>query len=439
MEMRMGLHLEQKLNTEMRLEMRQTMKLQLLQTMRDFTSDLSTASENDTEAAVEQAYDKAVDLVDNPDLSPFLSGPESMRPLLTSMIKEQPGAILSRQFALATINEINDHQQRGEYQLPSGLTTNVKSHDLLSVYSKESTVKSEIQVIESEVRNNRDADHTGALQRLRELRTAMETMEGLRGLIDNLATFLEKVVMAPGKNQAPIRDALIDVQFLKAVGGAVSERVFNRATKGIIEYTNRAQLRGIVAGKPPARRSRGEKIGASDEKGIPVGLKHAVTNMVGELTLTSLGVIDKNLFVLMKGDVPVLDDDVAKKIQEDTGLAPEDLLNKHNLKSSGFYYFQRYQTLARRPSAKTDEEVRLFITNCVRADQEKLLEALGFEDELKTFADTWADGDNKAEDKGTDILEMLNTMLTKPAAVEFIKERIRTRYYPQLKSLLAQG
>ena len=101
--------------------------------------------------------------------------------------------------------------------------------------------------------------------------------------------------------------------------------------------------------------------------------EEAFMNTVAEYVLMSMGIISPDIFVLQKGEMSKELFATVSKDMEGTGLSMVGLLKHYDLSPENSFFWNRYKVLGHRPCRITDELIKRFILETVRADRLELL------------------------------------------------------------------
>lgn len=110
--------------------------------------------------------------------------------------------------------------------------------------------------------------------------------------------------------------------------------------------------------------------------------EEAFTNTVAEFVLMSMGIISPDIFVLQKSEMSEELFAAVSKDMEGTGISMRGLLRHYGLSPEGGFFWNRYKVIGHRPSRITDELIKQFILQTVRADQKELLKISAYREEF---------------------------------------------------------
>lgn len=110
--------------------------------------------------------------------------------------------------------------------------------------------------------------------------------------------------------------------------------------------------------------------------------EEAFTNTVAEFVLMSMGIISPDIFVLQKGEVSKELFAAVSNDMEGTGISMSGLLRHYGLSPEGGFFWNRYKVLGHRPCRITDELIKKFILETVRADQKELFRISAYREDF---------------------------------------------------------
>lgn len=249
-------------------------------------------------------------------------------------------------------------------------------------------------------------DPTG-LERVRdEAVDALRATDLSRSHIETLMLALNAVLKKREGGKPGLSDFLRDVAVMEKLDFILSERVQRRFA---------------------------DKFSRVGEKTSSESMKNAFLNAIGEYVLVSMGIVHPDVFQLNRGmrDISAYED--AKSDFSDAGLDLDDLLRQSRLQGPGTFFLHRWKTLGRAPSPITDELVRAFITQTVRADAERILEAAGYEAFFEKVRSTCREGELKdKEEVANDLCSELAETLAEETFETVIINLIRDKWYAKL-------
>lgn len=186
-----------------------------------------------------------------------------------------------------------------------------------------------------------------AVTELARAKRLLSFYESYKEHFSQVVDFIELVAGFPSPTANPLRRAMVDLYMLDRAGYLASDRLLKRFAAVF------------------SRR----KSDLTFEK-----LNVGAANIIGEYMLVGMGVIDPEIFKLMKGenklapeDEIVMEPGERKKVGE--------LISKYGLHEGKFVY-NRYATLMVRPGMRTDKIIRDFLTNDVRGVRAELCTAV---------------------------------------------------------------
>ena len=251
-----------------------------------------------------------------------------------------------------------------------------------------------------------------AMEQLREKENARDAVEACRDFIENVRnSILLLLSLKPDGNERAFLNYMRDIIAFDCFAPMVSARIQNRFVTSATTI------------------NRGDK---------PERLRYGTLNTVGEFTLASMGVIAPDLFTTQAGEVDQQAYDAAKSMFERNNMDIDRELSRHHLTAPGTFYFNRYQTLDRRPNRVTEKLVRQFITETVRESGDEVLDALEFETGLfpRIKQSLFDDHDKTVHGRQnaiTEIHEHLGTALGGMRFRDFIREKISRDWYDKLQ------
>ncbi|MCB0336239.1 MAG: hypothetical protein KDD62_08030, partial [Bdellovibrionales bacterium] len=160
----------------------------------------------------------------------------------------------------------------------------------------------------------------------------------------------------------------------------------------------------------------------------------AMMNTISEYTMVSLGIIDPNLFVRLRGEARTLDVLFASQNVDDQTNGAVNLeaeQRKLSLKASGTIFWSRWSVNGKKPSLQTDNAIRRVMTEVIRGDKEQTLEAFEFPkffNELKEIRKT-----NEKDNVKPLFGQLLGDFLLGENFQKHIKARCTTSWYPALQ------
>lgn len=251
-------------------------------------------------------------------------------------------------------------------------------------------------------------DPIGAKRVMDESAAALIAADFSRPHVDILIQALDTVLKKRESGAPGLTDFLRDVAIMGKLDFVVSERIQRR-------FADRFSKAGW--------------------RTSPESMQNAFLNAVGEYALVSMGVVYPNLFQLNRG---VRDTDAyenAKDSFADAGLDLDEVLRQSNLQGQGTFFMHRWKTIERKPSHITDDLIREFITQTVRADSERILEAADYKtlfEKARSICAEGRSGDKDKEDVMNDLCtELADTIASEPFE-EAIIDLIRNKWYAKL-------
>ena len=166
-----------------------------------------------------------------------------------------------------------------------------------------------------------------------------------------------------------------------------------------------------------------------------VSLRNAFMNTISEYVLTSMGVIDPEIFALKKADIDEKGVDELRQEFASDGLNLDKILKHYSLSPAGTIFWNHWNTLEQIPGRITDDSIRLFITETVRADEKGLLEVLNFPVFFKEIKGIVGECGNKVEERKDLVINLrkeLTDLFSKESVRESLVKMIKEQWYPKL-------
>jgi hypothetical protein len=248
-------------------------------------------------------------------------------------------------------------------------------------------------------------DVTGLMNARREMEDAFRVVEASREHIGTLKVALETVLQKrTGDNELGLSDFLRDLVVMGKLDFVLSERIQRRFV---------ANFSHVV------------------EKTSPEKMKNGFLNIIGEYVLVSMGIVHPDLFQLNSGvrDIPAYTD--AKSALSEVGLDLDALLQKYQLQAPGTFFLNRWRTTERTPGPITDDLIRAFITETIRADAEQILDAVNYGEFFEQIRDIKTAGESKEETEDK-LRAELSEVLTSEKFEMAIIGLIRNKWYAKL-------
>lgn len=191
----------------------------------------------------------------------------------------------------------------------------------------------------------------GLFREVSEKRSALSIAEHLAPVRETMShMFTLALRIRDGREQPPLLAFLRDYVILQRMSLQMSQRLIERYAAN---YRGRRRVRDTD--------------------------RLATLNTIGEFVLLSMGIITPEMFRLQSAEI---DSDLESVAAEVSGESVEDiraLLVKYNLQTSGGIFWNRWAVKGHKSTALTDELVRQFITETVRAASDELLLALEYD------------------------------------------------------------
>lgn len=108
--------------------------------------------------------------------------------------------------------------------------------------------------------------------------------------------------------------------------------------------------------------------------------KIAALNIAAEFVLVSLGIINPEIFCLQKGEISPKKTKVFKEFCHELNIDPNTLAKHYQIQTSGTFFWNRYFVHGMKPSKKTEQNIRDFITGTFRENSDEILKAMQFEE-----------------------------------------------------------
>lgn len=185
--------------------------------------------------------------------------------------------------------------------------------------------------------------------------------------------------------------------------------------------------------------TRAMKISSKDTE---ESYKNAFMNTASEFVLTSMGVIDPGVFRLNKAELDEEAMDNIRKEMASDGLDLDKILKHYALSSEGTIFWNRWSTLEQRPGKITDNRIREFVTQTVRADEGELLQILNYPEFFETVKELVTNAGRRVEER-KDLEVELGRLLGDLFENKEVRERLRTlikeRWYPKITTFYREG
>lgn len=280
--------------------------------------------------------------------------------IFITLLEKHSSALLKKEYKTALFRTLLD---LGYSQYEKDKTT---LGNIIEAIENPEKIRAEIEFYTRKIQEIKDEDKETALglaRQLSEYQTALEYAEIFEANVAvHFIPLIEMIQQTELSGRKILEDYQVDSMLESELirNFQVPEKILERISQRLKMDTG-----------PKNRKTIGETYT------IPQRIKDTLSNAIGQVILISLGIIDKDLFVLMKGEAA--DQTVAKDFQELTGKDLKTVLARHNLEGQTGFRFHRYRTLLQPPTIETDNAIRSFITTQVREYQEDILTQIKFE------------------------------------------------------------
>ncbi len=286
---------------------------------------------------------------------------------------------------------------------------NVRAANLIDYIDDPKEAEKEIARMEDLIRSKRIADDSGLIREHGELLDARMVGEAAADSVITLETALRYSLQKMVRGEPLLRSFLEDYHVLKKLDFVLSDRLMNRFASDLIRARedDRAQR-----------------------------FENALLNRVGEYTLMSMGIIDPKIFTLQHHEIDQVERSRLAKDLQAEGLNLQRLEEKYNLQSSGTLFWNRYAIAGQKPDRVTDDTLRDFITETVRRDSEKILQALDWNTLFSKIQSDIADMKKQGSDKESikDYLrQSCAELLSEEKFSSVLKELIKGPWHEALK------
>ncbi len=312
------------------------------------------------------------------------------------------------------LNYIYD-SNRGDFRIEEtneegkGIINSLKttSGDFFLAIKNPAEAEKRAQDLESLIKTGKGAGE-GAMEELHEMKNAIEIAVLVKPnfeLLQNAVTYLLKKTNSAGE---PILVGFLkDAAIISKIGFLVSERIQKRFVRNF---------------------------SAIKQKESSQKFENAFLNSVGEYVLVSMGVIAPEIFALNKTELDPKAYEAAKVEFDKLGLNLDALKKQYNLRSEGTLFWNRWKTLEKKPDKITDENIRKFITETVRADSEKILEVIKYENLFEKIKDVVLEmkGKDKQDERENELRELLTESFSSSDFKDILLELIREKWYEKL-------
>ena len=132
------------------------------------------------------------------------------------------------------------------------------------------------------------------------------------------------------------------------------------------------------------------------------------------------GQIDKDMYVELKKDLAGSDIDLDK------------LMETCRLNNTGAFFWNRWKTLEKKPSRITDEKIREFLTQTVRADEDEIMDKIGYVEMIERVKEiNFGDYDNR-EDRHEAFRELFVKTFSQEEFKSSIISLLKNKWYQKL-------
>lgn len=274
---------------------------------------------------------------------------------------------------------------------------------------KPEAVEQEIQELNNLVRQQGTVK-PGTMAYINELTEALRIKELYGPVINNATYVLGRVLtQRDQKNRPVLLDFLQELTVLKKLNFIFSERIQKRFVKKFFRINKNSKQEGF---------------------------KHDFLNTIGEYVMVGMGVVEPDLFSRQQAD---LNDEYYLQAKDSLGKLGVDLdklLDYYDLQGSGTIFWNRWAVKGQKLGFITDELVRDFITQTVRADGEEILTAVDFDNFFAHAKLLITEGQKKSKEEreslSNEIAELLVKTLDKTEVNKTLIELIKNKWYNKL-------
>ena len=274
---------------------------------------------------------------------------------------------------------------------------------------KPEAVEQEIQDLNNLVRQQGTVK-PGTMAYINELTEALRIKELYGPVINNATYVLGRVLtQRDQKNRPVLLDFLQELTVLKKLNFIFSERIQKRFVKKFFRINKNSKQEGF---------------------------KHDFLNTIGEYVMVGMGVVEPDLFSRQQAD---LNDEYYLQAKDSLGKLGVDLdklLDYYDLQGSGTIFWNRWAVKGQKLGFITDELVRDFITQTVRADGEEILTAVDFDNFFAHAKLLITEGQKKSKEEreslSNEIAELLVKTLDKTEVNKTLIELIKNKWYNKL-------
>ncbi|MFH1668017.1 MAG: hypothetical protein ABH884_03290 [Candidatus Komeilibacteria bacterium] len=311
-------------------------------------------SGGDPEGAYNQVINKIVSSIQDKILKQSIGGLLNMSSMRTNLMRIKPTKLFNLTDDViqeTIISTVNDCYPDG-WPNPLGsllpLKTNYKM--LLKAFQIPETFEREKEVLIDQMRVGKTG--TGALEELNKMNAALEIVTTYQKQINNLTRLLKFALTITNQGQPLLLSFLKELAILQRLNYNFSQHIQTRFVK---------------------RFSQGIRNTAKQTQ------QTMILNTLGELVLVSMGIIspklfstkcfqqDPDYFLAMRSDLNDIHVDI------------DWLLHHYQLNSRGTIFFCRWHTLNQPATRITDQLIRNFITQTIRAKQDEILTTMNFD------------------------------------------------------------
>ncbi|HEY4523556.1 MAG TPA: hypothetical protein VJK04_01630 [Candidatus Paceibacterota bacterium] len=402
----MEIHLKQEiqLTHAQRLELRQELAQQIglsIESVRDQTDDAPLI-------LFREVISKIIKSIEEPQIR------DGMLALLSDSNLEKQFLAKSANLALPTKEKIQNfvldyifdshlghfriERLTSESEKPIIEEVDISRGDFTMAFSKPERLRNDIEDLHNILqRKAKGGETSGEMRRIREAQHALNVAESLVAQIATLNHAITLALVKAGPDNKPMLSSFLrDLEILQRLNPLLSERIQKRFVARFIA------IRGITAER----------------------FESAFLNTIGEYVLVSMGILSQDLFALQKGERNKEEYLKTKSVLKEAGIDADQLLKHYQLTGAGTFFWHRWHTIGQPLTPVTDDAVREFITQTVRADAEVVLEKLNyplfFENAQTAARDTQTK--EEREDKLREVLaESFASQRFQSALIEFIR------------------
>lgn len=358
--MRMEIRLKQeiRLTHAQRLELRQELAEQIglsIENVRDQTDDAPLI-------LLREVISKIIESIEEPrireGMSALLSDPNLEKQFLA---KSASLALPTKEKIRAFVAEYIFDSHRGHFLIersapesekPAKEEVDIFLGDFVMALSKPERLKNEIEDLHNILElKTKSGEIGGEIRRIREAQNTLNVADSLATQVATLNHAITLALVKAGPDNNPMLSGFLrDLEILHRLNPLLSERIQKRF---VARFT---ATRGITAQR----------------------FESAFLNTIGEYVLVSMGVLSQDLFALQKGERNAEEYLKTKSVLKEAGIDADQLLKHYQLTGAGTFFWHRWHTIGQPLTPVTDDAIREFITQTVRADAEVVLAKLNY-------------------------------------------------------------